>query len=57
MRMNKTETDWLVIIAVILVVLWFLGLTFAASLGSVVHLLLAIAIIIIAIRLIRGEKI
>jgi hypothetical protein len=43
-------------IAVIFVIAWALGF-FVYSLGSVVHLLLVIAIIAILLRLIRGSSI
>ena len=49
--------DLLMAAVIVLVVMWFLGLTFFGTLGSLIHLLLVIAIVIIAIRLIRGEKI
>lgn len=44
-------------IAVILLVMWFLGLVTSYTLGGFIHLLLVIAIIAVLIRLIRGEKI
>jgi hypothetical protein len=43
-------------IAVILIVLWFLGLVTSYTLGGFIHLLLVIAIIMVLIRLIRGEN-
>jgi len=43
----------LYIIAVILIILWAIGY-FAMSLGSVIHILLIIAIVAILLRLIRG---
>ncbi len=43
-------------IAVILIILWLLGLVTSYTLGGFVHLLLVIAIIIILIRIIKGEK-
>jgi hypothetical protein len=46
----------LVTIAVILLVLWLLGLVTSYTLGGFIHLLLVIAIIMILIRLIRGEN-
>ncbi len=44
-------------IAVILVVLWLLGLVTSYTLGGFIHVLLVIAIIVILIRLIKGEKV
>lgn len=43
-------------IAVIFIIAWALGF-FVYSLGSVVHILLVIAIIAILLRLIRGERV
>lgn len=47
----------LMTIAVILIVLWILGLVTAYTLGGFIHILLVIAIIMILVRLIKGEKI
>lgn len=44
-------------IAIILVVLWLLGLVSAFTLGGFIHVLLVLAVIIVLIRLIRGENI
>ncbi len=44
-------------IAVILVVLWALGLVSGTTLGGFVHLLLVIAIIVVAFQLISGRKV
>ncbi len=44
-------------IAVILVVLWLLGVVSSYTIGGFIHILLVIAIIILLIRVIRGEKI
>lgn len=46
----------LVTIAVILLILWILGLVTSYTLGGFIHLLLVVAIIMILIRLIRGEN-
>ncbi len=43
-------------IAVILVIAWAIGF-FAMSMGSIIHILLVIAIIAVILRLIRGQKI
>lgn len=43
-------------IAIILVIAWAIGF-FAYSLGSVIHILLVIAIIAVVLRLIRGQRI
>jgi len=42
-------------IAVILIVLWVLGLVSAYTIGGFIHILLVIAIVVILIRVIRGR--
>ena len=44
-------------IAIVLVVLWLLGLITSFTLGGFIHVLLVIAVIIIIIRLITGRKV
>jgi hypothetical protein len=46
----------LVTIAAILVILWLLGLVTSYTLGGFIHILLVIAIIVVLVRLIRGEN-
>lgn len=46
----------LVTIAAILIILWLLGLVTSYTLGGFIHLLLIVAVIMILIRLIRGEN-
>ena len=42
-------------IAVILLVLWLLGLVSSYTMGGFIHLLLVIAIVVILLRLVRGR--
>ncbi len=44
-------------IAVVLLILWLLGLVTKFTIGGFIHVLLVIAIIAILIRLIRGQKV
>lgn len=44
-------------IAIILVVLWLLGLLTSFTLGGFIHVLLVIAVIVIVIRLLQGRKV
>jgi hypothetical protein len=44
-------------IAVILVVLWLIGLVSSYTMGGFIHVLLVIAIVVVLLRVIRGEKI
>lgn len=43
-------------IAVILLVLWLLGLVSATTMGGFIHVLLVIAIVVILLRVISGRK-
>jgi len=43
-------------ITIVLLVLWVLGFTSVGSLGAWVHLLLVLAVISVAINLIRGRN-
>ncbi len=42
-------------IAIILIILWILGLVTSYTLGGFIHVLLVIAIIMILLRVIRGR--
>ena len=44
-------------IAVVLLILWLLGLVSSYTLGGFIHILLVLAIIVIAIRFIQGRRI
>lgn len=43
-------------IFVILVVLWLLGLVSSYTMGGFIHILLVLAVIVLAIRLFQGRK-
>jgi hypothetical protein len=44
-------------IAVILLVLWALGLVSAYTMGGFIHILLVLAIIVILVRVIQGRRV
>ena len=44
-------------IAVILLILWALGMITSFTLGGFIHILLVLAIIVVLIRVIRGERV
>ena len=44
-------------IAIILIVLWLLGLVSSYTMGGLIHLLLVIAIVVILIRVIQRRRI
>ncbi|HEY6043474.1 MAG TPA: lmo0937 family membrane protein [Nitrosospira sp.] len=43
-------------IAVVLIILWLLGLVSSYTLGGFIHILLVIAIVMILLRIISGQK-
>jgi uncharacterized membrane protein YtjA (UPF0391 family) len=43
-------------IAVVLIVLWLLGLVTSATMGGFIHILLVIAVVMILVNLISGRK-
>jgi hypothetical protein len=43
-------------IAVVLVILWLIGLVSAYTIGGFIHILLVIAIVIVLLRVISGRK-
>jgi hypothetical protein len=45
------------LIAVVLIVLWLLGLVTSFTMGGLIHLLLVIAVVVILLRLISGRRI
>ena len=44
-------------IAVILLVLWALGLVSSYTLGGFIHILLVVALIVVLVRVIQGRKV
>ena len=57
--MGARRRDFLMLetIAVILVILWILGLVSSYTLGGFLHVLLVIAIVVIVLRLIEGRRV
>jgi uncharacterized membrane protein len=43
-------------LALILIIAWLLGLVSGYTMGGFIHILLAVAIVIILVRLIQGKK-
>ena len=54
---DQKERKMLETIAVILIVLWLLGLVTSYTMGGLIHGLLVIAIVVILIRVIQGRRI
>ena len=43
-------------IAVILIILWLLGMVTGYTMGSFIHILLVVAIIVVLVRVIQGRR-
>jgi hypothetical protein len=50
-------TNMLETIAIVLVVLWLLGLVTSYTMGGLIHALLVIAVVVILIRVIQGRRV
>ncbi|MGV0951045.1 MAG: lmo0937 family membrane protein [Azonexus sp.] len=44
-------------IAVVLLILWLLGLVTSTTMGGFIHILLVIAIVVVLLRVISGRKV
>lgn len=44
-------------IAVVLLILWVLGLVTSFTMGGLIHILLVVAIIVVLVRVIKGQRI
>jgi hypothetical protein len=55
-RKSKRKSNVLETIAIIMVVLWLLGIVTSNTMGGFIHALLVIAIVVILVRVIRGRR-
>lgn len=53
----RKENRMLWTIAVVLIVLWILGIVTGYTMGSFIHILLVIAIIVVLVRVIQGRQV
>jgi hypothetical protein len=44
-------------VALLLVILWILGLVSSYTMGGFIHILLVIAVVVILVRIIKGRRI
>jgi len=56
-NLRRQELHLLWTIAVVLLILWLLGLVSSYTLGGFIHILLVLAIIVILIRVIQGRRV
>ena len=52
----RNSVGMLYILAVVLIVLWLLGVVSSYTLNGFIHILLVIAIIVVLVRVINGRK-
>jgi hypothetical protein len=55
-KSNGRENHMLYTIAVVLIVLWLLGLVTSYTMGGFIHVLLVIAVIMILVNVIQGRR-
>jgi hypothetical protein len=53
---KEGNTAMLMTIAIILIILWLLGLVSSYTMGGFIHVLLVIAVVVILVNLIRGRR-
>ena len=56
-QFNPMVHKMLETIAVVLIVLWLLGLVSSYTMGGFIHLLLVLAVVVIVVRLIQGRRV
>jgi hypothetical protein len=44
-------------IAIILIVLWLLGLVSSYTMGGFIHILLVVAVVVVLVRLVSGRRV
>lgn len=57
LQLSRQINNMLITIAIILGILWFLGIVTAHTIGGFIHILIVIVIVIVLIRIIRGQKV
>ncbi len=55
-RVENGDTQMLWTVAVILIVLWLLGLVTSYTMGGFIHILLVIAIVVVLLNVIQGRR-
>ena len=55
-KTNGKEEYMLYTIAVVLLVLWLLGLVSGYAIGGLIHILLVVAVVMVLLRVIQGRR-
>ena len=53
---GKRRNNMLETLAIILIILWILGLVSSYTMGGLIHALLVIAVVVILVRVIQGRR-
>jgi len=60
-RAGCTHEYWrlrmLMTLAIVLIVLWLLGMVSAYTMGGLIHVLLVVAVIVVLVRVVQGRKV
>jgi Family of unknown function (DUF5670) len=56
LKQRRVEMDLLWTLAILLLILWLLGLVSSYTLGGFIHILLVLAIVVVLIRVIQGRR-
>jgi len=56
-RLGERGSNMLETIAIVLIVLWILGIVSSYTMGGFIHALLVIAIVVILVRVIQGRRV
>ena len=57
MTVRQRRTDVLYTIAMVLLILWVLGLVTSTTMGGFIHILIVLAIIAVLVQVIQGRRI
>ena len=55
-KTNERKEHMLYTIAVVLLILWLLGLVSGYAIGGLIHLLLVVAVVMVLLRVIQGRR-
>jgi Family of unknown function (DUF5670) len=53
---NERKQDMLYTLAIVLIILWLLGLVTSYTMGGIIHVLLVVALIMILVNFISGRR-
>jgi hypothetical protein len=54
---QNEEFRMLTVIAVVLLVLWLLGIVSSYTMGGFIHILLVVAVVVVLLRIIQGRRV